>query len=1145
MKNKFDNIRNHESLFTFKGQYSSLEIPTERKNLNNHSKLSDKIQIVDFVNMDDEQYDDVTNYRNSEGLQLLIRAVHQNSQKFKSVLQRVYQKMDIRQTSLLYALIISLRRKAFLQSLNQLEIKDGYLIKIQDTESFGEIAKHAAKMYFYLHIKYEDIYDLLQIQNFEMIKLMLKYKVIVEYHKQQLHRRNFDFAKRKSFSLVQIPVGIPDQTKNEKFEKIFKTSDIIENILTIFIQHNYNHSALQDRILSVIKNLQDQLDYQRIIRVCWDNKLKNLLDFVIDQPFIEETIKKDFTIESINYYLQINQLDQCAIIIKDFRQYLKGKESQALDYIIYSFKTPSFMEFKIFLISQLFDYLKYRQVDQIMNEIEANLDDQTSIALFSQNLNPIKIGMSLIDLMFRIQNKFKIATFRTDKINGLLEEQIQKIIKDIQNSDELKYLLKQKDLLGNDSLYYMSLHNVYSILDTKSTDRIIQDFWKILDGDHSHISKQEYEEIGVKYRYYMFQAGEYIYTAMIVSILMLSYPIRMFQTWLFARFLNRKYVMLKAINLIEIGYTICALLWLYKYAETTGFIDDPHEFDRGFDKNTLFVHNQIEEINFGTFRFDILISVQTGFMWLKVMLLLKLTRSFGPLLKIIERMIQDFMYFTVIWGINLAFFTFMGMLLFTEIPLFQRSLYGKIYQIFFLIVNLILLINLMIAILSTTFSDLHNLQLALYYDEIIEAIPQYKYDKVYGSLICGTPPVNIIMLPFTVVYLLFKDIDKLTKINSMLVKIAYAPNIFVLTPIFMIGNIFFIPFGYLCGTFALIRQLCRDRSKALSKALLEIVLFIIFAPIVLIASQLTDIFVFLKHLFSRRNEKLSHFQKPCISKSVVQKIYLMAQDMVKKNKDFLSQVQLVKELRDTLGIENDIMHLIYGDSLAKQEENERIRETETIKINPIKSKDESLIDLKIFNTIKCVIKNCTNENGLTNVKLLHTLLQEVQQKINIQKKQHPFILNLKKTLRLSPSKLNKSTSNIQGDNSKIKMKRRNQNQFISFQKKLMVEFSFSNPNRVIQSLKDVQNEMALKNQKILNDLTRTTELILKFQRSKSQSTTLTNIKNSYHRNYGNQETVLGVQEEDFIIPQIKINNQTEESHVINVLLISIVEELMG
>ena len=53
------------------------------------------------------------------------------------------------------------------------------------------------------------------------------------------------------------------------------------------------------------------------------------------------------------------------------------------------------------------------------------------------------------------------------------------------------------------------------------------------------------------------------------------------------------------------------------------------------------------------------------------MLLLKLTRSFGPLLKIIEKMMYDFGYFCVIWGVNLLFFTFLGMLLFTELPLFN------------------------------------------------------------------------------------------------------------------------------------------------------------------------------------------------------------------------------------------------------------------------------------------------------------------------------------------------------------------------------------------------------------------------------------------------------------------------------------------
>ena len=39
----------------------------------------------------------------------------------------------------------------------------GYLLKVQDIDSFSAIAKHASKMYFYLYIKYEDIYDLLQI----------------------------------------------------------------------------------------------------------------------------------------------------------------------------------------------------------------------------------------------------------------------------------------------------------------------------------------------------------------------------------------------------------------------------------------------------------------------------------------------------------------------------------------------------------------------------------------------------------------------------------------------------------------------------------------------------------------------------------------------------------------------------------------------------------------------------------------------------------------------------------------------------------------------------------------------------------------------------------------------------------------------
>ena len=75
--------------------------------------------------------------------------------------------------------------------------------------------------------------------------------------------------------------------------------------------------------------------------------------------------------------------------------------------------------------------------------------------------------------------------------------------------------------------------------------------------------------------------------------------------------------------------------------------------------------------------------------------------------------------------------------------------FGEIYHLIVLIFECILLINLIIAILATTFAVLNDKKLALFYDGIIEAIPTYKYDKTYGSIICLFPPFNIITLPVT------------------------------------------------------------------------------------------------------------------------------------------------------------------------------------------------------------------------------------------------------------------------------------------------------------------------------------------------------------------------------------------------------------
>jgi hypothetical protein len=71
--------------------------------------------------------------------------------------------------------------------------------------------------------------------------------------------------------------------------------------------------------------------------------------------------------------------------------------------------------------------------------------------------------------------------------------------------------------------------------------------------------------------------------------------------------------------------------------------------------------------------------------------------------------------------------------------------------------NLILLLNLIIAILSSTFGVFEPLSLALYYDGVIEAIPMYKYSSTYGALVLSFPPFNCLIFPFTPFFLFVKD----------------------------------------------------------------------------------------------------------------------------------------------------------------------------------------------------------------------------------------------------------------------------------------------------------------------------------------------------------------------------------------------------
>ena len=165
-----------------------------------------------------------------------------------------------------------------------------------------------------------------------------------------------------------------------------------------------------------------------------------------------------------------------------------------------------------------------------------------------------------------------------------------------------------------------------------------------------------------------------------------------------------------------------------------------------------------------------LMAIAAGALWMKVLQVFRLTRFLGPLIKMIQKMIREVMVFMVLYIAQLVFFACVGNILFTENPRFNNlwdsglalfdaslanyyfsdvqgsekgNLVGELYYIVFIVMNNILIINLLIAILSSTYARLEDQQLVLYINEILLLRPTLEYDRNYSGLIATFAPWNV------------------------------------------------------------------------------------------------------------------------------------------------------------------------------------------------------------------------------------------------------------------------------------------------------------------------------------------------------------------------------------------------------------------
>ena len=328
----------------------------------------------------------------------------------------------------------------------------------------------------------------------------------------------------------------------------------------------------------------------------------------------------------------------------------------------------------------------------------------------------------------------------------------------------------------------------------------------------------------------------------------------------------------------------------------------------------------------------------SAWVWLRIILLFRLTRFLGPLIKMLQNMIYDMWIFLVLYGTQLLVFASIGNLLFSSVDeysslynalktLFSWSLgnfdfstlannnksqnLGDIFLVIFVILNNILLLNLLIAILSSTYALLEDKKVVLYINEIIKLRSSLEYNEKCSSLISTFPPWNVIALimsPFIMIK------PNPVGANNILLHIEYAPMLILLILVYIIVNTILIPFAYFKGIFIHIALLANKRvEKPFWRKFINLLIFLFFGLLILFLNMISDTIWLVLHCYqSKMSYRREKQEEQRISKESYSLLKRKFEDEYKNENKTIDHRAMINYLRQNMQIYQHLHSIIYG-----------------------------------------------------------------------------------------------------------------------------------------------------------------------------------------------------------------------------------------
>jgi hypothetical protein len=325
---------------------------------------------------------------------------------------------------------------------------------------------------------------------------------------------------------------------------------------------------------------------------------------------------------------------------------------------------------------------------------------------------------------------------------------------------------------------------------------------------------------------------------------------------------------------------------------------------------------------------------------------------------------------------------------------------GVYYQILFLLVNLILMLNFVIAILSSTYQNFENIQSGLYYGVLIQVFPSMGWDNDYGCLVCAQTPFNIILAFLTPILILSQVHERLFYYtNQVICLILYLPFVCIIWTGFNLANLVFVPVSYIIYSLKLFFSLLDQESLgSLVKRFGFLLAFLILGPIFLSICYIADFFIFFGNLFTKaevdelsrynkfNRDSIDLFEQTCDEMLSIQK--QNKQTAIKEGNDINQYVnkygnfimefpKFNQRLQEKFDIMSEIQKIIYDNT-----------STSKFVYNPFTGRNQIspvwMGKINDFNILKgLVAKTANGRTKIVDISLLKSFIEQVKLKVRI------------------------------------------------------------------------------------------------------------------------------------------------------------------